>query len=58
MDNYYNNTHRWVFDTDGNYLHSKRTNYNPYILRDGYFFSDTKMEEEYSEYLYKKEKKL
>jgi len=55
MDNYYNNTHRWVFDTDGNFLHSKRMNYNPNTLRDGYFFSNNEEEEEY---LYKKENKL
>jgi|TARA_B110000259_G_C13723904_1_gene285614 hypothetical protein len=55
-ENYYNNTHQWVFDTDGNFLHSKRTNYNPNILREGYFFSDVKTDEE--EYLYRKENKL
>tara|TARA_B110000967_G_scaffold198535_1_gene231701 strand:+ start:305 stop:478 length:174 start_codon:yes stop_codon:yes gene_type:complete len=55
-ENYYNNTHQWVFDTDGNFLHSKRTNCNPNILREGYFFSDVKTDEE--EYLYRKENKL
>lgn len=59
MENYYNNTHRWVFDSDGNYLHSKRGTYNPKIERDGIFFSDSKTEEEeYLEYLYRKENKL
>ena len=56
MENYYDNSSRWVFDSDGNYLHSKRTNYNPNILREGYFFSDVKTDEE--EYLYRKENKL
>ena len=55
-ENYYNNTHQWEFDTDGNFLHSKRTNYNPNILREGYFFSDIKTDEE--EYLYRKKNKL
>ena len=59
MENYYNNTHRWVFDSDGNYLHSKRETYNPNIERDGIFFSDSKTEEEeYLEYLYRKGYKL
>ena len=59
MENYYNNTHRWVFDSDGNYLHSKRGTYNPNIERDGIFFSDSKTEEEeYLKYLYRKENKL
>jgi len=56
MESYYDNSHRWVYDTDGNYLYSKRMNYNPNILREGYFFSDVKTVEE--EYLYRKENKL
>ena len=56
MENYYDKSNRWVYDTDGNFLHSKRMNYNPNILREGYFFSDVKTEEE--EYLYRKENKL
>ena len=39
MENYYNNSSRWVFDSDGNYLHSKRGTYNPNIERDGIFFT-------------------
>lgn len=31
MENYYSNSQRWVFDSDGNYLHSKGDNYNPNI---------------------------
>ena len=59
MENYYDNSHRWVYDTDGNYLHSKRRILNPNIKREGIFISDTKKEqEEYSEYLYRKENKL
>ena len=57
MENYYDKSNRWVYDTDGNFLHSKRMNYNPNILREGYFFSDVKTEEE-EEYLYRKENKL
>ena len=57
MENYYDNTHRWVFDSDGNFLHSKRRVFNPNIEREGYFFKDTKLEEdEYLKYLYEKEK--
>jgi len=41
METYYDNSSRWVFDSDGNYLHSKRSNHNPHIERDGYFFSNT-----------------
>ena len=59
MENYFDNSHRWVFDRDGNYLHSKRKTLNPNIERDGIFISDTKKEqEEYFEYLYRKENKL
>ena len=56
MENYYDNSSRWVFDSDGNYLHSKRTNNNPNTIREGYFFSDVKTDEE--EYLYRKGNKL
>ena len=45
MENYYDNSLRWVFDSDGNYLHSRRTTYEPHIHREGYFFIDTKVEE-------------
>ena len=38
MENYYNNSSRWEFDSDGNYLHSKRTNNNPNTIREGYLF--------------------
>ena len=56
MENYYDNTNRWVFDSDGNFLHSKRKEYNPNIQREDMFFSDTKTEEEeYLEYLFRKE---
>ena len=59
MESYYNNSSRWVFDSDGNYLHSKRTNYNPNLHREGIFFTDTEKEkEEYLEYLYRKGNKL
>lgn len=59
MESYYDNSHRWVYDTDGNYLHSKRRTLNPNIERDGIFISDNKKEqEEYFEYLYRKENKL
>ena len=59
MESYYDNSHRWVYDTDGNYLHSKRRTLNPNIERDEIFISDTKKEqEEYFEYLYRKENKL
>ena len=59
MESYYDNSHRWVYDTDGNYLHSKRRTLNPNIERDGIFISDIKKEqEEYLEYLYRKENKL
>jgi len=59
MESYYDNSHRWVYDTDGNYLYSKRRTLNPNIERDGIFISDTKKEqEEYLEYLYRKENKL
>ena len=49
MENYYNNSSRWVFDSDGNYLHSKRNTYNPNLHREGIFFTDTEKEKE--EYL-------
>ena len=59
MENYYDNSSRWVFDRDGNFLHSKRKEYNPNIQREDMFFSDTKTEEEeYLEYLFRKEKQL
>ena len=59
MESYYDNSHRWVYDTDGNYLHSKRRTLNPNIERDGIFILDTKKEqEEYLEYLYRKGNKL
>ena len=59
MESYYDNSHRWVYDTYGNYLYSKRRTLNPNIERDGIFISDTKKEqEEYFEYLYRKENKL
>lgn len=59
MESYYDNSHRWVYDTDGNYLYSKRRTLNPNIERDGIFILDTKKEqEEYFEYLYRKENKL
>ena len=49
MENYYDNSSRWVFDSDGNYLHSKRNTYNPNLYREGIFFSHSKKEED--EYL-------
>ncbi len=59
MESYYDNSHRWVYDTDGNYLYSKRRTLNPNIERDGIFISYNKKEqEEYLEYLYRKENKL
>ena len=42
MENYYDNSSNWVFDTDGNYLYTSRKKFNPHIERDGYFFSNTK----------------
>lgn len=52
MENYYDNSSRWVFDSDGNYLHSKRNTYEPHIQREGYFLIDTKVEEsEWERYL-------
>ena len=59
MENYYNNSSRWVFDSDGNYLHSKRNTHNTNLHREGIFFTDTEKEkEEYLEYLYRKGNKL
>lgn len=59
MESYYDNSHRWVYDTNGNYLYSKRRTLNPNIEREGIFISDTKKEQkEYLEYLYRKENKL
>lgn len=59
MENYYDNSQRWVFDSDGNFLHSKRNTNNPNIQRDGIFFSDeNQTNEEYMEYLYKRENGL
>lgn len=59
MENYYNNSSRWVFDSDGNYLHSKRNTYNTNLHRESIFFTDTEKEkEEYLEYLYRKGNKL
>lgn len=58
MENYYDNSSNWVFDSDGNYLYSQRSNYNPNIEREGMFVTNTKKnKEEYLEYLYKKENK-
>ena len=59
MENYYNNSSRWVFDSDGNYLHAKRNTYNTNLHREGIFFTNTEKEkEEYLEYLYRKGNKL
>lgn len=41
-DNYYDNSLRWVFDSDGNFLHSKRREFNPSLERDGYFYTNEK----------------
>ena len=41
-DNYYDNSSRWVFDSDGNFLHSKRGEFNPSLERDGYFYTNEK----------------
>lgn len=41
-DNYYDNSSRWVFDSDGNFLHSKRREFNPSLERDGYFYTNEK----------------
>jgi len=41
MESYYDNSSNWVFDSDGNFLHSKRRKHNPHIERDGYFFTNT-----------------
>ena len=52
MENYYSNSQRWVFDSDGNYLHSKGDNYNPNIQREGYFFTNSELDEsEWKRYL-------
>ncbi|CAI8177222.1 MAG: Uncharacterised protein [Formosa sp. Hel1_33_131] len=59
MENYYDKSNRWVYDTDGNFLHSKRMNYNPNIIREEMFVSNSKVDDEqYFEYLYRKENKL
>lgn len=41
-DNYYDRSSSWVYDSDGNYLYSKRSDYNENIEREGYFYSDMK----------------
>ena len=41
-DNYYDNSSRWVFDSDGNFLHSKRREFNPSLERDGYWNTNQK----------------
>ena len=52
MENYYSNTHQWVFDSDGNYFHSKGSNYNPSLQREGYFYTNSELDEsEYERYL-------
>ena len=52
MDNYYDNSQRWVYDSDGNYLHSNRNESESNLQREGYFFSDVKMDKiEYERYL-------
>ena len=42
MENYFDNTSRWIYDLEGNYLHTKGKEINPNIERDGYFFSNSK----------------
>ena len=44
MENYYDNSQRWVYDSDGNYLHSNRNESESNLQREGYFFSDVKMD--------------
>lgn len=56
MENYYDNSSRWVFDSDGEFLHSKRRVFNPNIEREGYFFSNTKeVDDDYFRYLLERE---
>jgi hypothetical protein len=50
-DNYYDRSSRWVFDSDGNYLHSKRREFNPNVLSEGYLYSNEKeWERRFEEY--------
>ena len=41
-ENYYDRSSRWVFDSDGNYLHSKGSKFNPNIEREGYHYTNEK----------------
>lgn len=51
-DNYYDRTSNWVFDSDGNYLHSRRRNYEPHIEREGYHYTNEKeWEERFEKYM-------
>ena len=51
-DNYYDRTSNWVFDSDGNYLYSKRGDFNPNIEREGYWYTNTKeWEKRYQDHL-------
>ena len=55
MESYYDKSSRWVFDRDGNFLHSKRKSFNPNIERESYFFKNVEVdEEEYHRYLYER----
>jgi hypothetical protein len=55
MESYYDKSSRWVFDSDGNFLHSKRKSFNPNIERESYFFKNLELdEEEYHRYLYER----
>ena len=57
MENYYDNSQRWVYDLDGNYLHSNRNESESNLQREGYFFSDVKMDKiEYELYLLERKK--
>lgn len=39
-DNYYDRSSRWRFDSDGNFLYSKRRNIDSNIERDGYWYTN------------------
>lgn len=57
-ENYFNNRSNWVFDTDGNFLHSRRKKSNPFIERDGYFYTNEKeWDEEFEKHIKETENK-
>lgn len=51
-DNYYDRSSSWVYDSDGNYLHSKRSIINPNTEREGYWYTNPKeWDKRYQEHL-------